>query len=382
MQLITLGVTREDRPGERRVALTPDVAKRYVALGLRVVVESGAGEQAAFTDQSYREAGAELVERGVALQADILLRVQRPAGGDLGQLRGGTVLACFSDIQAPGSGPDSSPSSSMAQLAATGISLLSMEHIPRISRAQAMDALSSQANIAGYRAVLEAATQYQRFFPLLMTSAGTAKPARVVVLGVGVAGLQAIATARRLGARVEAFDVRAETREQVLSLGAKFIDIDLGEEGSGAGGYARELSAQAKERQQAALADRLQQADVIITTAQIPGKPAPVLVREEVVQGMRSGSVIVDLAAASGGNCPLSEPDRVVVRHGVTLVGYTNFPALLATDASAFYASNLFHLLGLLLARGEDGGVTLRFDLEDPIINGCLLIHAGVVRSI
>jgi len=298
--------------------------------------------------------------------------VQAPEQADLEQMKSGTLLIGFLN---PYGDPDF-----LQQLAQRGIDGCAMELIPRISRAQSMDALSSQANIAGYRAVIEALHHYSRFVPLMMTSAGTAKPARIVVLGVGVAGLQAIATARRLGGQVEAFDVRSETREQVTSLGAKFIDIDLGEQAEGEGGYAQELSAEAKQRQQEGLTKRLQQADIIITTAQIPGKPAPVLVTEETVKGMRPGSVIVDMAAANGGNCPLSEADQVVTRHGVTLVGDTNLPARLANDASSFYGRNLTHLLELLLQAEESTTATVNLDLDDEIIVGCLAVHAGKLR--
>jgi NAD(P) transhydrogenase subunit alpha len=249
---------------------------------------------------------------------------------------------------------------------AKGIRVLGMERMPRISRAQSMDVLSSQSNIAGYRAVIEAAARYGRFLPAMMTSAGSAKPARVVILGVGVAGLQAIATARRLGADVYAYDVRPETKEQIRSLGAKAIELDIGESGSGEGGYARELSAEAKARQQALLGDELTKVHVIISTAMIPCRPAPRLIAEDVVQRMRPGSVVVDLAAASGGNCPLTEPDLVVVKHGVTLVGHTNYPAMVPADASAFYAKNLANLLELLVEKG-DGGLSLKDFEADEI---------------
>jgi NAD(P) transhydrogenase subunit alpha len=249
---------------------------------------------------------------------------------------------------------------------ARGIRVVAMERIPRISRAQSMDALSSQSNIAGYRAVIEAAAHYGRFLPLMMTSAGSAKPARVVVLGAGVAGLQAIATARRLGGDVHAYDVRPETAEQIASLGAKVIDLDLGETGSGEGGYARELSAEGKARQQAMLADELAKAHVIISTALIPCRPAPVLITEDVVQRMREGSVIVDLAAATGGNCPLTEAGKVVVKHGVILVGHTNYPSMVPSDASAFYARNIANLLEIALDRSGDA-VALKDLDEDEI---------------
>jgi H+-translocating NAD(P) transhydrogenase subunit alpha len=263
----------------------------------------------------------------------------------------------------------------LPSLLAKGMRVLALERMPRTSRAQSMDVLSSQSNIAGYRAVIEAAARYGRFLPMMMTSAGSAKPARVVVLGAGVAGLQAIATARRLGADVYAYDVRPETREQILSLGAKPIDLDLGESGAGEGGYAKELSDEAKARQQAALADELAKAHVIVTTALIPCRRAPVLVTEDVVQRMRHGSVIVDLAAASGGNCPLTVADEIVERHGVTLVGLTNFPALVPADASAFYARNLLNLIEIMFERGESGPQLK--DLSTDDITAAMLVQAA-----
>jgi NAD(P) transhydrogenase subunit alpha len=369
---VTIGVLREQKLNETRVATTPAEVKRLQKLGVTFLVEKEAGFAAGYDDQSYADAGASLVDRSTALAAKIILTVQPPEAADLDLIKRGSLLIGFLN-------PLGDPAL-LEQLARRGVDACAVELIPRISRAQSMDALSSQANIAGYRAVIEALYQYGRFVPLMMTSAGTAKPARIVVLGVGVAGLQAIATARRLGGQVEAFDVRSETREQVTSLGAKFIDIDLGEQGDGEGGYAQELSAEAKQRQQEGLSKRLQQADIIITTAQIPGKAAPILVTEETVKGMRPGSVIVDMAAANGGNCPLSEADEVVTRHGVTLVGDTNLPAHLASDASSFYGRNLTHLLELLLPAVESGSVKIALDLEDEIIAGCLAVHAGELR--
>jgi NAD(P) transhydrogenase subunit alpha len=266
-------------------------------------------------------------------------------------------------------------------LAKAGVSAFAMEAIPRTSRAQSMDALSSQANIAGYRAVLEAAARYPRFFPVMMTSAGSAKAVQIAVLGAGVAGLQAIATARRLGARVEAFDVRPETREQIESLGAKFMDLKLDETGVGQGGYAKSLSEEGQLRQQAALAERLKKMDVVISTANIPGRKAPVLITEEAVRGMRTGSVIVDLAAENGGNCPLTEAGKIVVKHGVTLVGHTNYPALVPGDASAFYGRNIFNLLQLMLKPGaEDKTAELQLNLADDIIEAALVTHDSEVR--
>jgi NAD(P) transhydrogenase subunit alpha len=346
------------------VASTPEVVKRLVGKGFDLVVESGAGTSAGYPDPAYADAGARLADRAGAYDADLVLRVRRPDEDDVAALRPGGLLIGL--LESCGEDP------LVASLLAKGVRVLAMERMPRTSRAQSMDVLSSQANIAGYRAVIEAAARYGRFFPMMMTSAGSAKPARVVVLGAGVAGLQAIATARRLGAEVYGYDVRPETREQILSLGAKPIDLDLGESGAGEGGYARELSADAKARQQAALADQLAKAHVIITTALIPCRSAPVLVTEDVVKRLRPGSVIVDLAAASGGNCPLTVPDQVVERHGVTLVGHTNYPSLVAADASAFYAKNLANLIDILFERGEDGPVLK--DLAEDEISKAMLV--------
>ena len=354
-----LGVPKETLEGESRVAITPEVAKTLVGKGLRVLVEAGAGEGAHYHDPAYVEAGAELVDRATALACDIVAKVRRPSTGDAAAMREGAVFigmmeTCGEDEVA-------------AALHARDITVMALERIPRISRAQSMDVLSSQANIAGYRAVIEAAAHYERFVPLMMTAAGSAKPARAVILGVGVAGLQAIATARRLGADVYAYDIRPETREQIESLGATPIDLDVGESGTGEGGYARELSDEAKARQQQLLADELAKAHIIITTAQIPCRPAPQLVAPEVVERMREGSVIVDMAAGSGGNCPLSRPDEVVTEHGVLIVGHTNYPSMMATDASAFFARNIANLLGIMLEQGEDGSPVLKDLDEDEI---------------
>jgi len=360
-----IGVPKETLPGETRVASTPEVVKKLVAKGLSVVVERGAGAAAHFPDAEYEQAGAELADRATALAADIVLRVRKSARDDIAGMKAGAVLLGFVET--------CEDDGTLAALQAKGVRVIALERVPRISRAQSMDALSSQANIGGYRAVVEAAARYGRFFPVMMTSAGSAKPARVVVLGVGVAGLQAIATARRLGADVYAYDVRLETKEQIRSLGAKPIEIDIGESGSGEGGYAKELSAEAKARQQQLLADELAKAHVIVTTAAIPCRPAPVLVTEAVVQRMRPGSVIVDLAAATGGNCPLTEKDQIVVRHGVTLVGITNYPALMPSDASSFYARNLANLLDIMVQKGE-AGPTLK-DLEADEITRAALVR-------
>ena len=352
-----LGIPRESAAGETRVAVTPEIVKKLITKGFEVSVETGAGTAADFADAAYAEAGAEVVDTASALGADIVVKVRKPTHDEIAGLTSGSVLIGFLEL--------CEDDGTLQALQDKGVRMLAMERMPRISRAQSMDALSSQSNIAGYRAVLEAANRYGRFLPLMMTSAGSAKPARVVVLGAGVAGLQAIATARRLGAEVWAYDVRPETKEQIQSLGAKPIELDLGESGSGEGGYAKELSAEAKARQQQLLADELAKAHVIITTAMIPCRPAPVLITEDVVKRMRDGSVIVDLAAATGGNCPLTEKDKVVVKHGVTLVGYTNFPALVASDASAFYGGNIKNLLDIMVEKGEQGLVLKDFDQDE-----------------
>jgi NAD(P) transhydrogenase subunit alpha len=359
-----IGVPLETRSGEARVASTPEVIKKLKAKGFEIRIERGAGTRAGYPDADYASAGAVLADRAGAYDVDLLLKVRRPDAADVAAMRpGGLFIGLLESC-----GEDEIVSAMLAK----GVRVLGMERMPRTSRAQSMDALSSQAYIAGYRAVIEAAARYGRFFPMMMTSAGSAKPARVVVLGAGVAGLQAIATAHRLGADIHAYDVRPETREQILSLGAKPIDLDLGESGAGEGGYAKELSAEARERQQAALADELAKSHVIITTALIPCRPAPVLVTEEVVKRLRPGSVIVDLAAANGGNCPLTVPDEVVERHGVVIVGYTNYPSLVASDASAFYAKNLANLIEIMVDKGADGPVLK--DLSQDDITKAMLV--------
>ncbi len=359
-----IGIPLETHPGETRVASTPEVVKKLIGKGFEVLVAAGAGDRAGYPDADYAQAGARLTDRVGAYDVDLLLKVRRPDAADVDMMRpGGLFIGLLETC-----GEDDILSAMLAK----NMRILGMERMPRTSRAQSMDALSSQSNLAGYRATLEAAARYGRFFPMMMTSAGSAKPARLVVLGAGVAGLQAIATARRLGADVHAYDVRPETREQILSLGAKPITLDLGESGAGEGGYARELSADAKARQQAALGDELAKAHVIITTALIPCRPAPVLVTEEVVRRMRSGSVIVDLAAASGGNCPLTIANEVIKCHGVTIVGITNFPALIPADASAFYARNLFNLIEIMF-QPEDSGPQLKDLVEDDITAAMLV---------
>jgi proton-translocating NAD(P)+ transhydrogenase subunit alpha len=346
-------VPRETAPGERRVALVPDAVGRLVAVGFEVAVEGGAGSAAGFPDESYVEAGAAVVDGTTMLEgADGVVRVGRPSPDEVEALAPGTVLVGF---LAPLTDPDG-----IDRLTRRGVVAFAMESIPRITRAQAMDALSSQSTVAGYKAAVLAADRLPKLFPLLMTAAGTIAPAKVLVLGAGVAGLQAIATARRLGAVVSAFDVRPAVQEQVESLGATFLDLDVrGEETEG--GYARELSPEEQARQQAALEERIPGFDAVITTALVPGRAAPRLIPAAALRGMRPGSVIVDLAAEAGGNCELTAPGEIVERDGVTIVGLTNLASLMAADASRLYARNVSALL-LHLAPG--GELTLDFDDE------------------
>lgn len=359
-------VMKESLPGENRVALSPDIVKKLTAKGFEISVVTGAGDKAHFSDEQYREAGAVVSDEAQAMQAEILVKVRKPTLDEIPRLPAQAILiahveSCETDeiLQA---------------LIDKGVAYLAMERIPRISRAQSMDALSSQSNISGYRSVIEAANCYGRFLPLMMTSAGSAKPAKLIVLGAGVAGLQAIATARRLGADVSAYDVRPETKEQIESLGAKAIELDVGESGSGEGGYAKELSDEAKAQQQKQLAEELSKAHVIITTALIPCRPAPILITEEVVKNMREGSVIIDLAAATGGNCPLTEADKIVVKHGVIIVGHTNYPSMMPSDASAFYAGNIMNLLNIMVEK-TDQGLVLK-DLNEDEITAAMRVKA------
>jgi H+-translocating NAD(P) transhydrogenase subunit alpha len=367
-----IGVPTETVAGELRVAVTPEVAKKLKAAGHVVRVQAGAGLAASSTDAAYASAGCDIVDAAGAFGADLVLKVRAPTTAELPLLRRGAVLVgMLNPFDREG----------LAALAAAGLTSFALEAAPRTSRAQSMDVLSSQANIAGYKAVMIAANLYPRLFPMLMTAAGTIKAARVVVLGVGVAGLQAIATAKRLGAVIEASDVRPAVKEQVESLGAKFIEVsyDTDEEreaAKGVGGYARPMPASWLERQKVEVARRIAQANVVITTALIPGRAAPVLVTEEMVKSMQPGSVLVDLAAAAGGNCPLTEAGRTVVKHGVTLVGETNLPATVAADSSSLYARNLFDFLKLVTA--ADGSFAIPGD--DDIVTACLVTHAGEVK--
>jgi NAD(P) transhydrogenase subunit alpha len=368
------GVPAEIRPGEARVAATPETVKKLAAGGKHaVVVQAGAGARAAVRDAEFQAAGATIAASAadVYAQSDIVLKVRGPDASELAALKRGSILVgLLNPYEAAG----------VEALARTGVTGFALEWLPRITRAQAMDVLSSQANIAGYKAVVVAADEYGRFMPMLMTAAGTVKAARVLVLGAGVAGLQAIATAKRLGAVIEAFDVRPAVKEQVESLGAKFVEVPVSEEekrqAETAGGYAREMSEDYKRRQSALIDERSKAADIIITTALIPGRPAPVLVREETVRGMKPGSVIVDLAVEQGGNCPLSERDKVVVKHDVKIVGHTNLAAMLAADASALYARNVLNFVNLLV---DPKSGTLKLDRADEIIEGSLVCIDGTV---
>ena len=357
-----LGVPRETAAGERRVALVPEAIQKLRGAGIDVVVERGAGAAAALPDAAYEEAGAQLVAD--AWDADIVAKVAKPAEDELERLREGTVLIGFlQPLTDPGG---------IERLAARGVTAFAMESIPRITRAQPMDALSSQATVAGYKAVIIAAERLPKFFPMLMTAAGTIPPAKVLVLGAGVAGLQAIATARRLGAVVSAFDVRPVVKEQVESLGASFLDLGVrGEETSG--GYARELSADEQRRQQEELERRVPQFDAVITTALIPGRPAPRLIPASAVSAMRPGSVIVDLAAEAGGNCEVTSPDAEVVVEGVTVVGATNLPSTMPQHASQLYARNVTSLVLHLAPDGE-----LSLDWDDEIVAGACVTRKEV----
>ncbi|MGA8146723.1 MAG: Re/Si-specific NAD(P)(+) transhydrogenase subunit alpha [Gallionellaceae bacterium] len=362
---------------EPRVAATPETVKKMVAAGHVVTVQSEAGVAATFLDAEYQAAGAVLEKDAAKVLAgsEIVLKVRAPTHEQLMQMKPGTILIGLLKPH---------DAELVADYARQGITAFAMEKLPRISRAQAMDVLSSQANIAGYRAVIVAANQFKRFMPMLMTAAGTVKAARVVILGVGVAGLQAIATAKRLGAVIEASDVRPAVKEQVESLGAKFIDVpfETDEErdcAQGVGGYARPMPAGWLERQKAVVATRVAQADIVIATALIPGRPAPVLVTEEMVKSMKPGSVIVDLAVEAGGNCPLSELDKIVVIHDVTIVGIPNLERGMAADASAMYARNLLNFLNLLC--DPKAGGTLNINRDDDIIAGTLLCMNGEISG-
>jgi NAD(P) transhydrogenase subunit alpha len=367
-----IGVPLESAAGETRVAVTPETAKKLKAQGHQVCVQSGAGLAASATDEGYAAAGAEIVDRAAAFASELVLKVRSPDAEELSLMKPGTnLVGLLNPFDKDG----------LARLAAAGLTSFALEAAPRTTRAQSMDVLSSQANIAGYKAVMMAADKYQRLFPMLMTAAGTIKAARVVILGVGVAGLQAIATAKRLGAVIEASDVRPSVKEQVESLGAKFIDVpyetdEEREAAVGVGGYAKPMPPSWMERQKVEVAKRVAQADIVISTALIPGRPAPVLITEDMVKSMKAGSVIVDMAAPAGGNCPLTEAGRTVVKHGVTIIGETNIPALVAADASSLYARNVLDFLKLVLPK--DSGFVVPMD--DDIVVACLMTQSGEVK--
>jgi NAD(P) transhydrogenase subunit alpha len=364
-------VPREIVEGETRVACTPETAKRYLKEGLDVAIESGAGRHAHFSDVNYRDAGAKVLSTAEAQaawgSADIILRVYPITPEEASKIKEGALLIGF---MSPHRNLES-----VRILCDRKVSTIAMELIPRISRAQTMDALSSQASISGYQAVLLAATYLDKYFPLLMTAAGTIQPAKIVIMGAGVAGLQALATARRLGAVVEVSDIRPGVKEQVESLGGRFIDVPMGESGEGEGGYARELTPKQLAAQQEIVRKKVVAADAVITTALVPGRPAPKLITKEMVREMREGAVIVDLAVEQGGNCELSKSGEMVVESGVTIIGHPNLPAATPADASLLYSRNIQALLLSMLSKGE-----VVLSLDDEIIDGALLTHNGEVR--
>ena len=372
-----IGVPLETVSGEARVAATPETVKKLVGQGHTLKVQAGAGIRAGITDAAYETAGASIVDAATALGSEMVLKVRAPSEAELAQIKPSTTLIGMLDPF---------DRANLERMAAAGITAFALEAAPRTTRAQSMDVLSSQANIAGYKAVMLAADHYPRFFPMLMTAAGTVKAARVVILGVGVAGLQAIATAKRLGAVIEASDVRPSVKEQVESLGAKFIDVpyetdEEREAAEGVGGYARPMPQSWLDRQKAEVAKRVAAADVVITTALIPGRAAPTLVTEDMVKSMKPGSVIVDMAAGKGpngtdGNCPLTQAGQTVRVHDVTIVGETNIAGLVPADASSLYARNVIDFLKLVLP--AEGG--LKVDMEDDIVAACLMTQNGEVK--
>jgi len=369
---LIIGVPRETASGETRVAVTPETAKKLKAQGHTVRVQGGAGVAASATDEAYAAVGAEIVDAASAFGCELVLKVRSPSEAELPHFKSGaSLVGMLNPFDRDG----------LARLAAAGLTSFALEAAPRSTRAQSMDVLSSQANIAGYKAVMMAADKYQRLFPMLMTAAGTIKAARVVILGVGVAGLQAIATAKRLGAVIEASDVRPSVKEQVESLGARFIDVayetaEEKEAAEGVGGYAKPMPPSWLERQNVEVAKRVAQADIVISTALIPGRAAPVLVTEEMVKSMKPGSVIVDMAAPAGGNCPLTEAGRTVTKHGVVIVGETNIPALVAADSSSLYARNVLDFLKLVITK--EG--TFHVPMDDDIVAACLMTQNHEVK--
>ena len=373
-----IGVPLETKAGEFRVAATPETVKKYISAGHSVFVETNAGIAASVPDTTYQSVGASICSNAEALGCEMVLKVRAPSENELSQIKPGTVLIGMLDPF---------DNQMIAAMAEKGITAFALEAAPRTTRAQSMDVLSSQANIAGYKAVMVAANAYQRFMPMLMTAAGTVKAARVLILGAGVAGLQAIATAKRLGAVIEASDVRPAAKEQIESLGAKFVDVPFETEeekeiAKGVGGYARPMPASWMQRQATLVAERAKQADIVITTALIPGRKAPMLLAAETVAQMKPGSVIVDLAAGKGengsGNCPLTEVDQTVVKHGVTIIGMSNLPAAVAADASSLYARNILDFMKLVVTK--EGSLAIPTD--DDIVTACLMCQDGkVVRT-
>lgn len=365
-----LGIPKETRPNETRVAATPETVKKFKGIGLDVLVEASAGATAYMSDADYASAGASIVSAREALSADIVLKVQRPTEAEAGQLSKGAMLAAILSPYAD--------RPIIATCAAQGVNAFAMEFMPRITRAQSMDVLSSQSNLAGYKAVIDAAALFGRAFPMMMTAAGTIAAARVLVMGVGVAGLQAIATARRLGAIVSATDVRLATKEQVQSLGATFVAVEDEEtkQAETAGGYAKEMSEAYRKKQSALIAETIRKQDIVITTALIPGRPAPVLVTEEMLRSMKPGSILMDLAAEQGGNCPLTKAGETIDIGGVKIVGALNLAGRLAADASALYARNLFNFVSPLIDKATKG---LKIDWNDDIIKGTCLTRDGEV---
>ncbi|MBN1482328.1 Re/Si-specific NAD(P)(+) transhydrogenase subunit alpha [candidate division KSB1 bacterium] len=363
-----IAVPREVHPDEQRIALVPDEIRKLVKAEHEVVVETGAGAGSSYTDEMYRQAGANIAASSDELykDAEVIFKVRPPQKAEIGKLPQGCLLISFLEVlREPGIAKD---------LAEQNVTAVGLEMVPRISRAQSMDALSSQASAAGYKAVLIAAEAIRKYFPMLTTAAGTVRPARVFVLGAGVAGLQAIATARRLGATVEAFDIRSATKGEVESLGAKFIEIDLGESGEGEGGYAKEISEEAKKREHEVLKEVMSKCDVVVTTAAVPGKKAPVLVTEDMVAAMKPGSVIVDMAVEQGGNVVGSRPGQRVDVNGVTIIGPINLPSQMAIHTSQLFARNIVTLFNHLV---QDGQLTL--DFADEITAGAVITHAGEV---
>lgn len=362
---IKIGVPKEVREGEQRVALVPDIVTRLAKQDIQISLETGAGDLAGYTDDYFENAEIASSSAEILGKVDICLTVNPATDAQIEQLKEGSILIGYlnphSDLER------------FNKLKAKNISAFSMELVPRISRAQAMDALSSQASIAGYKAVLLASNLLGKFFPMLTTAAGTIRPSKVLIIGAGVAGLQAIATARRLGAIVEGYDVRAAVKEQVESLGAKFVDIEIKAEGSG--GYARELTDEERQQQQAILAQHVAAADVVVSTAAIPGRPSPLIISTAMVEGMRGGSVIVDLAAEGGGNCELTKIDETVLHKGVKIYGPSNVPSMVANHASELYAKNLLNFLELLI---QDGAINI--DLEDEILSASLITHGGEIH--